>query len=76
MDTDFAKPKVKQSKIWTLEEIAKHNTEEDCWIILHGWYPSRIPTLTHKIDVVFDVTTYMDDHPGGGKMLVKYGGNS
>uniref|UniRef100_A0A7S4S2G2 Nitrate reductase n=2 Tax=Ditylum brightwellii TaxID=49249 RepID=A0A7S4S2G2_9STRA len=38
-------------KTFTLEEIAKHNTEEDVWIIVK--------------DRVYDCTEYLELHPGG-----------
>ena len=45
----------------SVEEVAKHNTAEDCWIILHGGQ-------------VFDVTEFLDVHPGGKRMLLTYAG--
>jgi cytochrome b involved in lipid metabolism len=24
---------------WTVEEVAKHNTKEDCFVIVHGTFP-------------------------------------
>ena len=45
----------------SVEEVAKHCTAEDCWIILRG-------------DQVFDVTDFADVHPGGRKMLTSYAG--
>lgn len=41
-------------------EVAKHNTRESCWIIVHGH--------------AYDVTEFLDDHPGGSKIILKYGG--
>ncbi|GBG27609.1 Sterol 14-demethylase, partial [Hondaea fermentalgiana] len=45
---------------FTLEEIAKHNTKEDLWIIVK--------------DRVFDVTTYLDLHQGGDNAIINFGG--
>mmetsp|Transcript_20720 Transcript_20720/g.39391 ORF Transcript_20720/g.39391 Transcript_20720/m.39391 type:complete len:211 (-) Transcript_20720:408-1040(-) len=44
----------------TLPDVKKHNTAEDCWIVLRG--------------KVYNVTPYLDFHPGGKKILVKAGG--
>ena len=39
-----------KNKKYTLDDVAKHNTEDDCWIAVNGQ--------------VLDVTNFMDDHPG------------
>ncbi|CAE6464287.1 unnamed protein product [Rhizoctonia solani] len=44
----------------TAEAVAKHNSRESCWIIVHGH--------------VYDVTEFLDDHPGGSKIILKYAG--
>lgn len=44
-------PKKIAGKKFTLEEIEKHNTEEDVWIIVN--------------DKVYDCTDYLELHPGG-----------
>lgn len=44
----------------TLEEIAKHNTDTDAWIIYKG--------------KVYDVTDYVKKHPGGEPIIRKYYG--
>ncbi|KAJ3513974.1 hypothetical protein NLJ89_g2633 [Agrocybe chaxingu] len=41
-------------------EVAQHNTRESCWIVVHG--------------NVYDVTDFLDDHPGGSKIILKYAG--
>ncbi|KAI1468212.1 FMN-dependent dehydrogenase-domain-containing protein [Daldinia caldariorum] len=41
-------------------ELAKHNTASSCWIVVDG--------------KVYDVTPYLEHHPGGAAILVKQGG--
>jgi len=50
------------SKNYTKEEISKHNTRKDCWIIVK--------------DKVYDVTPYVEEHPGGDAILNNAGGDS
>jgi flavocytochrome c len=47
-------------KEYTLEEVAKHNTEEDCWVVVNGQ--------------VLDVTKFLPDHPGGAMAIVTFAG--
>lgn len=39
-----------------MEEIKKHNTQESMWTVLNG--------------NVYDLTMYIDYHPGGAKKLM------
>lgn len=45
-----------KNKIYKLEEVEKHSTDEDCWII----YESR----------VYDVTSFLTEHPGGEDLIL------
>jgi len=40
---------------YTLAQVAEHNTKDDCWMILDNG--------------VYDVTSFIPDHPGGDKIL-------
>ncbi|KAG9901515.1 cytochrome b5 reductase-like protein, partial [Aureobasidium melanogenum] len=44
----------------TSEEVKKHNKKDDIWIIVHG--------------SVYDVTKYLEDHPGGAPSLIEVAG--
>ncbi|WWD21481.1 hypothetical protein CI109_105967 [Kwoniella shandongensis] len=45
---------------YTVEEVGKHNKEDDCWVIIDG--------------EVLDVTNFLADHPGGAKAILLYAG--
>ena len=47
-------------KVITWDELMKHNKRNDCWILIEG--------------KVFDVTTYLAEHPGGDDILVRNSG--
>ena len=44
----------------TWDEISQHNTKTDCWVVVDG--------------VVYDMTDFLDDHPGGKRLPVKHSG--
>jgi len=52
--------KPKKKRMIPVEEVKKHTTKGDCWIILKG--------------KVYDVSEYMYEHPGGKSILVKNSG--
>lgn len=45
---------------YTLEQVAEHNTPDDCWIIVEG--------------TIYNVTDYAKKHPGGRWILYNDGG--
>ena len=47
---------VPDKKVISLEECCQHTREEDCWLIIHG--------------KVLDVTSFLDEHPGGFDILI------
>ncbi|KAG9042290.1 Cytochrome b2, mitochondrial precursor [Serendipita sp. 407] len=42
------------------EEVKRHNTAESCWVIING--------------IVYDVTEFLDVHPGGRHVILKAAG--
>ncbi|KAL8172529.1 hypothetical protein V2J09_024333 [Rumex salicifolius] len=53
------------SKVFLFEEVAKHNKTKDCWLII-----SNKPANFVIHQQVYDVTSFMDDHPGGDDILL------
>ena len=47
-------------KIITSAELSKHNKSSDCWVAIRG--------------NVYDVTSYLDEHPGGADLILNYCG--
>ncbi|KAI8641838.1 cytochrome b5-like heme/steroid binding domain-containing protein [Parasitella parasitica] len=47
------------AKIHTYEEIAKHNIRTDLWMVIEG--------------KVYDITKFVDEHPGGEEVLLDEG---
>jgi len=43
-----------------LSEVKKHTTKDSAWVILHGQ--------------VYDLTHFLDDHPGGEQVVLKWAG--
>ena len=46
----------------TLEEVRKHNSRNSVWFVIH--------------DKVYDVTQFMDEHPGGEEVLLEQAGKN
>jgi len=47
----------KQRRMITHEELSKHNKIDDLWLAIDR--------------IVYDVTPFMDDHPGGGEIMLQ-----
>jgi len=43
-----------------MAEVAKHNSKDDCWVVVNGQ--------------VLDATPFLAEHPGGAKAILLYAG--
>lgn len=48
-------PDDEKTKTFTLEDVSRHNTREDCWTVIDG--------------TVADITSFFGKHPGGDDKL-------
>lgn len=55
-----AEPIVEKKVFITSAEIEKHKSRDDLWMVVNG--------------KVYDVTPFVDEHPGGEEVLVDCGG--
>ncbi|KAF7364023.1 hypothetical protein MSAN_01061000 [Mycena sanguinolenta] len=46
--------------MWSLDQVALHNMPTDCWVIIKNR--------------VYDVTEFLEEHPGGSKLILEYAG--
>lgn len=47
-------------KVYSVEDVAKHNTVDDIWVVYNG--------------LVYDVSRFIDEHPGGEEVLADVAG--
>ncbi|CAJ1396583.1 unnamed protein product [Effrenium voratum] len=47
-------------KVFSMAEVAKHNSPEDCWVVLHGH--------------VYDLTKFAKGHVGGANLITDLAG--
>jgi 4-hydroxysphinganine ceramide fatty acyl 2-hydroxylase len=52
----------KRVRIYTAEDVAGRKTSASCWLSRRGR--------------VYDVTSFLSDHPGGDDLILKYGGQA
>ncbi len=51
---------LKRIRILTTEDVAQHASAASCWVT--------------RDDKVYDVTTFLADHPGGDDLILNYAG--
>ncbi|RMX60785.1 hypothetical protein pdam_00025231 [Pocillopora damicornis] len=49
-----------KSKIFSLMEVSFHTDMSSCWVVIH--------------DKVYDVTNFLDEHPGGREIILEHAG--
>ncbi|XP_016941051.3 cytochrome b5 [Drosophila suzukii] len=49
-----------ETKTFTRAEVAKHNTNKDTWLLIHN--------------SIYDVTAFLNEHPGGEEVLIEQAG--
>jgi cytochrome b involved in lipid metabolism len=52
------------ARLFSEEEVAKHNSAFNCWLVLGS----------HGAKKVYDVTAFLEDHPGGPEVLLDLAG--
>jgi 4-hydroxysphinganine ceramide fatty acyl 2-hydroxylase len=50
----------KRLRIYTAEDVERHKTASSCWVI--------------RGNKIYDVSTFLPDHPGGEDYILKYAG--
>jgi flavocytochrome c len=59
-EKDDVKAVTEPAKILSKQDVTKHNSPSDCWVSLY--------------DTVYDLTTFVQQHPGGAKSILSLGG--
>lgn len=49
-----------KSKVFSLMEVSLHTDMSSCWIVIR--------------DKVYDVTNFLDEHPGGREIILEHAG--
>ncbi|KAM7487514.1 hypothetical protein LguiB_024998 [Lonicera macranthoides] len=44
------------TKLYTMNEASLHNSKDDCWVVIDG--------------KVYDVSSYLEEHPGGDDVIL------
>lgn len=51
---------MEETKLLSTQEISQHNSPEDCWLVIE--------------DGVWDCSDFVNDHPGGSALILKFAG--
>ena len=54
------KEKSKELRTINMDEVASHDTSDDCWVVIY--------------DFVYDCTDFLRNHPGGSDVILEYAG--
>ncbi|XP_077225300.1 uncharacterized protein LOC143858536 [Tasmannia lanceolata] len=49
-----------ENKAFSLSQVSVHSSKQDCWVVVHG--------------KVYDVTKFLEEHPGGEDVLIEVSG--
>lgn len=60
MENDCNSNSKRTIKYFSSEEVSKHDSSDDCWII--------------ESDNVYDITEFLEKHPGGAELILSHGG--
>ncbi|PWZ03739.1 Inositolphosphorylceramide-B hydroxylase [Testicularia cyperi] len=55
-----ATPSSSKMQLFSVDDVSKHNTATDCWLIYNN--------------KVYDITEFVEDHPGGDDLILRYAG--
>jgi cytochrome b involved in lipid metabolism len=55
-----------EKKELTMEEVAKHNSQQDCWLV--------IGNKSNGGPKVYDISKYLNEHPGGPEIMLDFAG--
>ncbi|CAJ1931863.1 unnamed protein product [Sphenostylis stenocarpa] len=65
------------TNFYAIQDLSRHNTKDDCWILVDGKSQNVQKLFVNfksvPIDLsvkVYDVTQYLDDHPGGDDVIL------
>ncbi|CAN0072141.1 unnamed protein product [Ascophyllum nodosum] len=58
---------VPETKEYTMNEVATNTSKESCWLVIKDMNDGDTPK-------VYDVSSYLDDHPGGAEVMLELAG--